>query len=154
MVDLTNMKFGKLTAIEPTDLRYRRAVVWRCRCDCGNECLIPAERLVSRNTRSCGCLRREEVAKRDAERDSLVEGTDLDLLTQGKRSNNTSGAKGVCRCKGSGKFRAYIMLAGKRHYLGYFDTVEEAAQARREAEVELYDPILEAHGRKPTERRE
>ena len=35
--DLTGKRFGKLTVLEPTDQRVRDAVVWRCRCECGNE---------------------------------------------------------------------------------------------------------------------
>ncbi len=148
--DISGTHFDRLEAIEPTERRRGGHVVWRCRCDCGNECFVSAGNLVSRNTRSCGCLRREEVAKRDAERDTLVEGTDLDRLTQKRRTDNTSGVRGVCFNRRSGKYMAYITLAGKRRYLGLFATVEEAAIARREAEVELFDPILEAHGRKPT----
>ena len=77
-------------------------------------------------------------------------GTDLGSLTRKRPKNNTSGVKGVCRRKGSDRWMAYIRLGGKQRFLGYFDTVEEAAIARREAEIELFDPILEAHGRKPT----
>lgn len=33
--DFTGEKFGKLTAIEPTDKMYDRLVVWRFACDCG-----------------------------------------------------------------------------------------------------------------------
>lgn len=55
-IDLTNQKFGKLTAIEPTDKRYIGHVVWRCKCDCGNECFVDALSLTGDNTKSCGCL--------------------------------------------------------------------------------------------------
>ena len=34
--DLTNQKFGLLTALEPTDQRLNRGVIWKCQCDCGN----------------------------------------------------------------------------------------------------------------------
>lgn len=33
------------------------------------------------------------------------------------------------------KFQAYIRCNGKLHHLGYFDTVEEAAEARKKAEA-------------------
>lgn len=36
----------------------------RCRCDCGNELLVAANRLTSGNTRSCGCLRIEVASER------------------------------------------------------------------------------------------
>ena len=43
--DLTGKRFGKLTVLEPTDQRVRDAVVWRCRCECGNEILVESRRL-------------------------------------------------------------------------------------------------------------
>lgn len=35
--DLTGLRIGKLTVLEPTDQRIRNAVVWKCRCDCGKQ---------------------------------------------------------------------------------------------------------------------
>lgn len=36
--DLTGKRFGRLTAIRPTDKRDSNgSVLWVCRCDCGNE---------------------------------------------------------------------------------------------------------------------
>jgi len=36
-LDLTNQKFGKLTAIKPTDKRNSSGqIIWECICDCGN----------------------------------------------------------------------------------------------------------------------
>ena len=54
--DLTNKRFGKLVAKAPTSKRYGNNIIWHCICDCGNEVGIPTNRLVSGNTRSCGCL--------------------------------------------------------------------------------------------------
>ena len=145
-IDLTGRRFDRLEAIEPTEERDGTSVVWRCVCDCGNECLVSTRNLMSGNTKSCGCLRREAPSSRK----TLTVGTDLSLLTRKRSSNNTSGVRGVSFDRTKGKYKAYIKLAGKQRTLGNFDTLEEAAQARREAEVELYDPILEAHGRRPT----
>lgn len=58
-VDLTGQVFGRLTAVEPTDRRIRRQVVWRCRCECGVEVLAHSSSLVSHHIQSCGCLRRD-----------------------------------------------------------------------------------------------
>ena len=58
--DLRGARFGKLTAIEPTENRANNgAVVWRCKCDCGNEALVDTNSLVRNKTKSCGCLRRK-----------------------------------------------------------------------------------------------
>ena len=55
--DLTGQRFGKLVCIEQTEKRsYRGTVVWRCHCDCGNECFAPSKQLLSGYKKSCGCL--------------------------------------------------------------------------------------------------
>ena len=52
------------------------------------------------------------------------------------RSDNTSGFRGVSYTK-EGNWRAYITNKGKTQVLGTFKTKEEAAKARKAAEVEL-----------------
>ena len=53
--DLTNKKFGKLTAITLEPSRKSR-VFWRCLCDCGNYHSVHSGSLVNGHTSSCGCL--------------------------------------------------------------------------------------------------
>ncbi len=57
--DLTGERFGKLVAIEATEQRKHGKVVWLCRCDCGNTCMVMSTRLVSGHTKSCGCYSSE-----------------------------------------------------------------------------------------------
>ena len=60
-VDLTNMRFGRLVALYPTEERSSGChVIWYCRCDCGNSILVSTDHLRSGNTQSCGCLKREK----------------------------------------------------------------------------------------------
>lgn len=56
--DLTGMKFGRLTVIERTENRGKE-VMWLCKCDCGNECIVRARNLVNEITKSCGCLQKD-----------------------------------------------------------------------------------------------
>lgn len=49
--------------------------------------------------------------------------------------NNTSGYKGVSWDKRKKKFRAQIRQSGKCKFLGYFDTIEQAAEAYNQAAV-------------------
>lgn len=53
--NLAGKRFGKLTVPEPTKQRVRNAVVWRCRCDCGNEILVESRCLKPGVIYSCGC---------------------------------------------------------------------------------------------------
>lgn len=73
-VDLTGKKIGRLTVIGRAENKGRH-VVYRCRCDCGNEKDIFAESLSSGNTQSCGCLQKERAA--NAQRKHGGKGTKL-----------------------------------------------------------------------------
>ena len=57
------------------------------------------------------------------------------LKNQSVSSKNTSGVTGVCFIKRLQKYVAQIKVNREAIYLGYFDTLEEAAAARREAEL-------------------
>ena len=56
-LDLTNQKFGLLTAIKPTQNRKDGRVIWECKCDCGNVIHVDTHSLQQQKTLSCGCLR-------------------------------------------------------------------------------------------------
>jgi len=56
--DISNQRFGILTAIHPTDARSNSgSVIWECLCDCGNTVEVRSSDLVSGYIRSCGCLK-------------------------------------------------------------------------------------------------
>lgn len=65
--DLTGQRFGKLIVIERAKVdekeKHGKHAQWLCKCDCGNEVIVPSGRLKSGNTQSCGCLHKETVSK-------------------------------------------------------------------------------------------
>ena len=58
-IDHTGRRFGRLVVIRPTSQRCGGAIVWECRCDCGNLTPVRSLHLTNGNTRSCGCIQRE-----------------------------------------------------------------------------------------------
>ncbi len=71
------------------------------------------------------------------------DGTCLELLRPDLMyRTNTSGVKGVYYSKTRGKWIAQIMFRNKCYYLGGYDTIEDAAQARREAEKQVFGDFL------------
>lgn len=58
MKDLTNHRFGKLTAIEPTKERKYGCIIWKCICDCGRTVYLPSNWLTRGAVASCGCLQK------------------------------------------------------------------------------------------------
>ena len=129
--DLTGMQFGNLIAIEPTERKSSdRSIYWKCRCTaCGKEKEIPANQLRKGVQISCGCSR----AHRLQETNGYVEGTCLKNVFSEKISrNNTSGYKGVYLKRG--KWAAKIQYKKKIYYLGSYDRLEDAIDARKLAE--------------------
>lgn len=61
MVDITGMKFGKLTPIEVVGKNKRRQLMWKCKCDCGNESVACGSEMRLGRIKSCGCSRKEEI---------------------------------------------------------------------------------------------
>lgn len=55
---LEGKKFNKLTVIEITDRRYHNRIIWKCKCDCGNEVYVSSYDLRFGRIQSCGCLKR------------------------------------------------------------------------------------------------
>lgn len=58
-LDLTNQKFGRLTALYQLEERKNNCVMWHCICDCKKELDVQTTSLTSGNTKSCGCLKKE-----------------------------------------------------------------------------------------------
>jgi hypothetical protein len=55
-IDRTGQVFGKLTVLEQAGRDKLKKVLWRCRCECGNETTVVSGSLVTGNTTSCGCV--------------------------------------------------------------------------------------------------
>ena len=55
-IDRTKQVFGKLTVVEQAGRDRLKKVLWRCKCECGNETVIVSGSLVTGNTTSCGCV--------------------------------------------------------------------------------------------------
>lgn len=138
--DISGQKFNRLTALYPLEKRtVKGGLIWHCRCDCGNELDIPYNNLLYSNLKSCGCRRREHDRKLK-ELQEHVDGTSIHHLRSKKTpKNNTTGVKGVYLIKG--KYVAKIVFQKKQYLLGAYDSLEEAAQVRREAEEVLNDRV-------------
>ena len=67
VVDLTGQTFDWLRVVSraerPAYTAYTGAW-WLCECKCGAAVTVSAKNLLSRSTRSCGCLRREMAAEK------------------------------------------------------------------------------------------
>ena len=64
--NLIGQKYGKLTIINfigsQKDKYQKSKKIWKCKCECGNECIVSQSRLISRKNQSCGCSRRLDLS--------------------------------------------------------------------------------------------
>lgn len=66
--DITNQRFSRLVAIKPLlERNVRNQIQWLCKCDCGKFTTTDVNHLRSGTTKSCGCLSRDLIAKRNKE---------------------------------------------------------------------------------------
>lgn len=145
-IDITNRRFSRLVALYPLETRDTKGTVfWHCRCDCGHEVDVSYNNLVYGNTKSCGCQKKEHDKKLGSFL-TRVDGTSIDMLRSKKvPSDNTTGYKGVYLIRG--KYAAKIVFKKKAYYLGTYDRIEDAAEARKEAEEVLFDGVAEHYAR-------
>ena len=144
--DLTGYEYPAFTVLRRISAPQGGNTVWECRCkSCGALCQIPQSKLAL--YKSCGCLstqglKRGRTFLRSMERD----GTSIPYIKPDRilNKNNSTGIKGVCLHKQTGKYRAYIVLRGRQISLGLHDTVEEAAQARKHGEEKYFSPEIDA----------
>lgn len=61
--DITGQRFGRLTVICLSGRNKHKQTVWKCKCDCGKECVASKTHLITGHTESCGCLMRETSSK-------------------------------------------------------------------------------------------
>lgn len=150
-------KFGEWTVIKAyssTSPRYKSL----CRCSCGVEREVMNQNLVNGTSTSCGHGRYDtklqkanhkrlaKAGKKNFE-DKLVNGSSYYRIFEGKSKNNKSGVKGIQKTE-NGKYTAFIAIKSEMKYLGTFDTLEEAEDARKAAEEKYYKPILKDYQNK------
>lgn len=109
--DLTNYKFGKLTALYPIKIKGKR--YWHCKCDCGNECDILTASLTTGNTKSCGCYRANLMStknRKDLTRQTFGELTVI--KDSGERQNRNILWICECSCGNVVKVQGTALLSG------------------------------------------
>lgn len=152
MKDLTGRKYGRLTVIKPLEERRNGSVVWKTKCECGNELDVMSSSIIRGNTKSCGCIQKEYAKKNmstfnsDTFREkNLKEKTNISLLKEINYKDNTSGIRGVCFDKRTNSWVATIGFKKRIIHLGRFKNINDATKARKDAEERYYKPILDKY---------
>lgn len=134
--DWIGKSFGDLEVVS-YDGRRGGKHYWRCRCHCGGEAVVSQSNLQGGHTRSCGCRTNLPGTRH------FVEGTCIESIRSRKIfSSNKSGVRGVYRNRKTNRWVAQITFQGRTRYLGSYDRIEEAAEAREKAE-KIFREFLE-----------
>ena len=164
-VDLTGRQFTRLTAIEYVRYADSRNK-WRCICICDNFVFVLGSSLKNGNTRSCGCLHREQMSlrfKKHGKRHTTEYSTWCDMI---KRCENPRhkmfkyyGGRGIRVCRRwRASFSNFIEDVGVRpslkHSLDRYPNKNGAygpknfrwATAREQAQNMRRNRFLTAHG--------
>lgn len=138
---LEGKTFGNLVVSSRTE-KYGRTYYY-CLCTlCGTTLLKRADTIPQAT--SCGCDKRDAIS--DALRKkAFVDGTQPAKIQLDKTPTkaNKSGVVGVCWDKSRGKWMASIRFKGKKYNLGRFDDIQDAIDARKEAEKKIFGEFLE-----------
>ena len=84
--DLTGKRFGILTVLQETDKKG----YWLCRCDCGNTTVVSVYKLISDHTKSCGCIKTNDLTGKRFGR--------LTVLRRSERKASAGQAYWICQC--------------------------------------------------------
>lgn len=95
--DLVGQRFGKLVVVEKTEERKDRYLLWRCRCDCGKECLANTKALRRGTIANCGCV--PKTTARNGRVAENLAGQVFGELTVLSREESINGStRWLCQC--------------------------------------------------------
>ena len=97
--DLIGQRFGRLTVLSYV-YKKERGSHWLCKCDCGQEKIIPGEYLTRGKTKSCGCLRKDGINNKAGGRKGVnLTGQEFGFLTALKPTDKRNNGSIVWECK-------------------------------------------------------
>ena len=120
MNDLTGQKFGKLTVIERAENTKSGKIRWKCKCECGKECVVGSSNLKQGITNSCGCLK-EVGAKKRIKND--LAGQKFGRLTAIEYVGDGKGLwKCECECGRVKNISRYNLISGQTKSCGCYSS--------------------------------
>lgn len=116
-IDLTNKKFGLLTAIKYSHHKGKKRV-WECKCDCGNTAYSFVSDLNAGKSTSCGCSRKKHGHTKYGGYKSPEYSTWLSMVQRCTNPNATHyhryGGRGITVCRHWRKFQNFLEDMGEK----------------------------------------
>ena len=140
--DLTGQKFGRLTAIKPTEERKNNSVVWVFQCDCGTIKNIPASEVTSGKVKSCGCLKQEtDRMPKGNVKDEI--GNKYGHLTVIARAGSTPDGQALWECECDCEAKTHLNVTGSNLRRGH--TLSCGCDRRSHGELAIEKLLREAN---------
>lgn len=166
--DLTDKRFGRLIVIECVGKNKHGHVLWKCKCDCGNDKIATSSHLLKENTTSCGCYAKERSSnqlKKHGKKNTRLYNIWCSMNERCKNKNYKAfalyGARGITVCEEWNDFQKFYDWAVSNGYnerltidridnnIGYsptncrWSTMEEQQNNRRNNHrCEIYGEVL------------
>lgn len=120
--DLTNKLFCRLYVLNRSTTNTRGGKPrWDCICNCGTRCTVAAADLISGDTLSCGCYRKDRILRHGAARKGKVTAEYRSWHAMLQRCTNPDsngyknyGGRGIRVCKRWLKFENFLADMGPR----------------------------------------
>ena len=120
--DLTGKRFGRWTALDVAIAHDVRTYVrWRCVCDCGTTKYVAGVSLVNGDSRSCGCMRGEQIKARRTTHGlsrsveySVWRNMHARCHDPKNKAYANYGGRGIRVCDRWGSFEAFLSDMGER----------------------------------------
>lgn len=106
--NLIGCRFGRLVVLERAGSTKHKKALWRCICDCGNEKIACGSKMLKGETKSCGCILREnalllgEKNIKHGQRKNIIyhiwRGIKSRCFNKKDKNYNFYGAKGIKMC--------------------------------------------------------
>lgn len=140
-INLTNRRFGKLTAINVTRSEKKRS--WICLCDCGKTVIVPTFQLIAGDKASCGCGRL-----------GVEIGQVFGLLTVIKVLSHEKYGHGyrmqvecVCKCGGKKISFSHYLTRGTSNHCGCLTKERQSLSSRKEYGESLKKRVIDMYRR-------
>ena len=123
---LVGQRFGALEVIEFTRRNNSNKLMYRCKCDCGNEIEVIGQHLKNGNTKSCGCYRKQVNSSRFTKDEVGKVYGRLSVLEYDSNHGNEAWWKCQCECGNIVSVRGADLRSGNTKSCGCVKSEGEA----------------------------